>query len=108
MKVKDFNLRDWQNWFNKYKTVAPSDFLTPIAMRIENTPLTTARYMGGMKYNGQQYTYFEPVVPGKEPNPDGTPYVAWLMVRQDFLMWVTKQLEGEKKKTPTDTLELKF
>ena len=25
--------------------------------------------------------------------PDGTPYVAWLMVRHDFLRWATKYLK---------------
>ena len=30
-------------------------------------------------------------------NPDGTPYVAWLMVRMDFLLWVTAELKKEGK-----------
>ena len=46
-----------------------------------------------MTFNGEQYTYFEPVDESQPRNPDGTPYVAWLMVRMDFLRWVTRELK---------------
>ena len=68
MKVKDFNLLHWQDW-----------------------QFTTARHYGGMTYNGEKYTYFEPVIPGEPNNPDGSPYVAWLMVRSDFLKFARQE-----------------
>ena len=61
-------------------------------MRIENTMFTSARYFGGMQYNGERYTYFEPAIPGKK-NKDGTQTVAWLIVRDDFLKWVEQQIK---------------
>ena len=91
MKPQDLTIADWQNWLAKFKAEKPN--VKPgAAMRIENTPFTTARYYGGMTLNGDQYTYFEPVDERQPKNPDGTPYVAWLMVRMDFLRWVTKEL----------------
>lgn len=97
MKVKDLDLDGWQKYLDAYKSEVGNDKSTPIAMRIEGTQLTVGRYSGGMTYNGEKYTYFEPRITGHEPNPDGTPYVAWLMVRMDFLMWLTERLRKENK-----------
>lgn len=95
MRVKDFTVHDWQNWLDKFKA-AHKNSKPGAAMRIENTQFTPARYYGGMTFNGDTYTYFEPRDPSQPANPDGTPYVAWLMVRMDFLRWVTKELENKK------------
>ena len=96
MKPQELNIEDWQAWLVKFKAAHPNA-KPGAAMRIENTLLTTARYFGGMTYNGEKYTYFEPVDERQPRNPDGTPYVAWLMVRMDFLRWVTAQLKNEAK-----------
>lgn len=90
MKVKDFNLQHWQDCLTKFLAEHKDETGQP-AIRIENTQLTIARYYGGIKYNGRSYTYFEPKISGHEPNPDGSPYVAWLMVRDDFLRFATKE-----------------
>lgn len=92
MKVEELNLNQWADLLEEYKQTP--NFRPGAAMRIENTVFTTARHFGGMTYNGDSYAYFEPVIPGHEPNADGTPYVAWLMVRTDFLAWVRKHLKG--------------
>ena len=96
MKVKDLTIEDWQTWLDKWRVAHPTA-KQGAAIRIENTPFTTARHFGGMTYNGDRFTYFEPRDTRQPPNPDGTPYVAWLMVRLDFLRWVTKELKREKK-----------
>ena len=92
MKPQDLKITDWQNLLDKFKA-ANLDAKPGAAMRIENTMFTPARYFGGMEYNGDKYTYFEPVDERQPRNPDGTPYVAWLMVRMDFLRWVTAELK---------------
>ncbi len=92
MKPQDLKITDWQNLLDKFKAANPNA-KRYAAIRIENTPFTTARYFGGMTFNGEQYTYFEPVDERQPKNPDGTPYVAWLMVRMDFLRWVTLELK---------------
>lgn len=92
MKPTELNIEDWQTWLEKFKEANP--YARPrAAIRIENTMFSTARHFGGMTYDGAHYTYFEPVDGSKPKNPDGTPYVAWLMVREDFLRWVAKELE---------------
>lgn len=93
----DLDINEWQDYVNRYKAAHPD--ASGVAFRIENTPLTMARYAGGMTYNGAMYTYFEPRIPGHEPNPDGTPYVAWLMVRDDFLRFVSAELNKEAKRS---------
>lgn len=92
MKPQDLKITDWQNLLDKFKAAHPNA-KPGAAMRIENTMFTPARYFGGMEYNGDKYTYFEPVDESQPRNPDGTPYVAWLMVRMDFLRWVTAELK---------------
>jgi hypothetical protein len=94
-KPEDLDLNEWNDLFDEYK--ATKNYKPGAAMRIENTVFTTARHFGGMTYNGDSYAYFEPVIPGHEPNADGSPYVAWLMVRTDFLAWVRKRLKGGGK-----------
>ena len=93
MKVKDFNLQHWQDCLTMFlatcRKISP-----PPAIRIENTQFTTARHYGGMTYNGEKYTYFEPVIPGEPNNPDGSPYVAWLMVRSDFLRFARQEAKN--------------
>ena len=99
MKVKDLTIQDWQELLDKWRKENPTA-KSGAAMRIENTLFTSARYFGGMTYNGDTFTYFEPRDTRQPPNPDGTPCVAWLMVRMDFLRWATKELnrvEGSVK-----------
>ena len=91
MKVEELDLNQWADLLEEYKKTP--NFRPGAVMRIENTPFTTARYFGGMRLEGDTYTYFEPVVDGHAPNDDGSPYVAWLMVREDFLKWVMKELK---------------
>ena len=97
MKLNELTLNDWQDAINQVKALAkPPAFVNDgkgLAMRIENTMFTSARYYGGMTYNSEKWTYFEPIVEGEEPNPDGTPYVAWLMVRDEFAKWVSKNFK---------------
>lgn len=89
-KAEELNLIEWNELLDEYKK---TPFYRPYAaMRIENTMFTSARRAGGMRFNSDTYTYFEPEIPGEKPNADGSPYVAWLMVRDDFLRWVKKQL----------------
>ena len=92
----DLDINEWQDYINKFSARWP--LTVRFAMRIENTPFTSARYAGGMTYNGAHYTYFEPRILGHEPNPDGSPYVAWLMVRNDFLRFVSAELNKEAKR----------
>ena len=88
MKPDKMTLDAWEKALEEYKQTP--GYRPGAAMRIENTQFTTARHFGGMTFNGERYTYFEPEVDGHEPNEDGSPYVAWLMVREDFLRWVKK------------------
>ena len=92
MKATDLKIDDWQNWLSRFKSANPTA-KPGAAIRIENTPLTAALYAGGMIYNGDEYTYFEPIDENQPTNPDGTPYVAWLMVRVDFLRWLNRELK---------------
>ena len=92
MKVKDLTIQDWQELLDKWRKENPTA-KSGAAIRIENTQFSSARYCGGMTFNGEHYTYFEPHDPSQPANPDGTPYVAWLMVRMDFLSWVTKEVK---------------
>lgn len=98
MKIKELDIDGWQKLVNQYRAAHPNA-KPGAAIRIENTILSTARYYGGMTYNGDQYTYFEPIDPRQPKNADGTPYVAWLMVRMDFLQWATKELKRQAKET---------
>lgn len=96
MKIAELDIDGWQKLVNQYRAAHPNA-KPGAAIRIENTMLSTARYFGGMVYNGDQYTYFEPIDPRQPKNADGTPYVAWLMVRMDFLQWATKELKRQAK-----------
>ena len=88
-KVENLTLPEWIELLDKYKRTP--GYKPGAAMRIENTQFTSARYYGGMVYNGERYTYFEPPIPGQK-NDEGGQYVAWLMVRDDFLKWATKEV----------------
>ena len=90
MKIKDLDINKWQELLTRFKAETKAQGLA--AMRIENTMFTLSRYFGGMTYNGERYTYFEPIIPGKK-NEDGSQTVVWLMVRDDFLEWATKQVK---------------
>lgn len=92
----DLDINEWQDYIYRYRAAQP-DASGNLAFRIENTLFTSARYAGGMAYGGAHYTYFEPRIPGHEPNPDGSPFVAWLMVRDDFLRFVNAELNKEAK-----------
>lgn len=98
---KDLNLAEWQEFLTETNRLDnPPSFMKdgkPLAMRIENTPLTTARHFGGCTYNGSHYVYFEPVVPGKL-NDEGKPYIAWLLVRDEFLKYVAERLKKAQMK----------
>lgn len=95
MKVEKLNLNQWAELLERYKQTP--GYRPGAAMRIECTPFTTARYFGGMTYQGERYTYFGPPIPGHAPNEDGSPYVAWLMVREDFLKWAKAELRKQAK-----------
>lgn len=88
-KLCDLTIHEWNDLLERYKQTP--GYRPGAAMRIENTMFTSARAYGGMIYNGDRYAYFEPVDPDKPKNPDGSPCVAWLMVRVDFLEWATKE-----------------
>ncbi len=96
MKIAELDIDGWQTLLRQFRA-ANTDAKPGAAMRIENTPFTTARYAGGMTFNGDVFTYFEPIDPRQPKNADGTPYVAWLMVRMDFLKWATKELKRQAK-----------
>jgi len=99
MKVNQLNISDWQRLMDAYE--ASRDYREGngyVAIRIENTIFSTARHFGGMMFNGATYSYFEPIDPKQPKNPNGTPYVAWLMVREDFLQWVEKELRRKGAK----------
>ncbi len=102
-KVEELNLDEWADMLDEYKK--RPGYRSGAAMRIEDTPFTSTRYFGGMTYNGARYVYFEPKVPGEKPKEDGSPFVAWLMVREDFLKYVKGQLakrkEGKKEEEGT-------
>lgn len=102
IRPQDLNIHDWQAFMDEAKRLqTPPAFVKdgkPLAMRIENTQLTIARHYGGMRVNGITYIYFEPEVPG-EVNDLGKPYVAWLLVRNEFLRWVSTKLKKAFRKT---------
>lgn len=99
-KVEELNLDEWAELLDEYKK--RPGYRSGAAMRIENTSFTTARYYGGMTYNGARYVYFEPKVPGEKPKKDGSPHVAWLMVREDFLKWANSRMAKKKKKAEAE------
>ncbi len=99
-KPQNLDINEWQNLIDEVKRMDnPPQFVKdgkPLAMRIENTQLSIARHYGGCTYNGAHYVYLEPVVPG-ELNRLGKPFVAWLIVRDEFLRWVAVKLKKENK-----------
>ena len=97
MKPTDLKIADWQKWLDRFRAANPNA-KPAAAIRIENTILSTARHFGGMTFCGERYTYFEPIDETQPPNPDGTLYIAWLVVREDFLQWVEKELRRKGAK----------
>lgn len=89
MNPTDLTITDWQELLTRYRKEHPG-VEGNLAMRIENTMFSIARFYGGMVLDGHTYTYFEPRVPG-------TTEVAWLCVRDDFLRWTAAQLKKQKK-----------
>lgn len=96
MTLKDLNIQKWQDCLTKFLEIHKDEKGSP-AIRIENTPFTSARYEGGMTYDGHMYTYFEPVIPGNT-DAEGLPAVAWLMVRDDFLKFAKKEIKDFNSK----------
>ena len=92
MNPTELTITDWQELLTRYRTEHPYTE-GKLAMRIENTPFSVARFYGGMTYEGHAYTYFEPRIPG-------TTEVAWFCVRDDFLRWASTQLKKQKKEAP--------
>lgn len=87
--LRKLTIVEWDNLLQRYK--ATPYYRRKAAMRIENTVFTAGRYAGGMRLHGDTYVYFEPPIPG-EKNEDGTQAVAWLMVRDDFLRWASREV----------------
>lgn len=82
MKVEDLTLGQWQRFTELFKPINNNN--APISMRIDGTPLSVARFYGGFIYHGEKYTcfYFPEAIIG---------------VRDDFLGWVVKELNHQKK-----------
>ena len=95
-KPQEMTLDDWRDALAEY--AGTKGYRNGAALRIENTPFTSARYAGGMIWSGCWYTYFEPTIPGHAPNPDGSPCVAWLIVREDFLKWVDRRARQDARR----------
>lgn len=87
MNVQELTITDWQELLTRYRKEHPG-VEGNLAMRIENTMFSIARFYGGMVLDGHTYTYFEPRIPG-------TDEVAWLVVRDDFLRWVGSRKEAQ-------------
>ena len=94
MKVTDLTLAQWQKRIDEFRSENPS---TPVgaAFRIDGTQFSTARFYGGMTYNGAMYTVFE----CKDTPGALTCKYATIAVRKDMLKWLNKKLkeEGEGK-----------
>ncbi len=88
MTPTDLTITEWQELLTRYRKEHP-ETEGALAMRIENTQFSVARFYGGMTYAGRVYTYFEPRIPG-------TDEVAWLVVRDDFLRWVSSRKEAKQ------------
>jgi len=105
----EMTIAEWQEAINAYRKaperVCPKNYGNepPIAMRIENTQLSIARHYGGMTLQGYAYTYFEPPTGGR--NEDGSPEVAWLVVRDDLLRWLDEKRKGERKEAAREAEE---
>ena len=104
---RDMTIAEWQEAINACVAEMPwKEWLRvgpPLAMRIENTQLSIARHYGGITFQGHAYTYFEPPTGGF--NEDGSPEVAWLVVRDDFLRWLDEKRKGERKEAAREAEE---
>lgn len=92
MKVKDLKLAQWQKQLDAFRAANPS---APSAagFRIDGTQFSTARFYGGMTYNGANYTTFEL----KDAPGQLTCEFATIAVREDALRWIVKRLKQESK-----------
>lgn len=94
MKVTDLTLAQWQKRIDQFRAENPT---VPMgaAFRIDGTQFSTARFYGGMTYNGAKYTVFE----CKDTPGALTCKYATIAVRMDMLKWLNKKLkeEGEEK-----------
>lgn len=94
MKITDININEWQRLVNQFMASGANKMPDrPVAMRCENTPLSIARFSGGCTVYGERYMFFAPPIPGSQK-------CAWLIVREDFMRWATKELkelEGAKE-----------
>ena len=96
--IGNLDTRGWQSLVNQYRsTRKATNNSAPVALRIENTPFASARYAGGMTYMGASYRYVEAIDQNMANHPDETPYIAWLMVREDFLRWAKRKLKQKKE-----------
>lgn len=93
MKAKDLTLAQWQVKIDEFRAANPS---APSAagFRIDGTQFSTARFYGGMTYNGAKYTTFEL----KDTPGEFTCQFATIAVREDALRWIVKRLKDETKK----------
>lgn len=92
MKVEDMTLVQWQEQLDAFRAANPS---APSAagFRIDGTMLSTARFYGGMTYNGAKYTTFEL----KDTPGQLTCEYATIAVREDALRWIVKSLKDAAK-----------
>jgi len=90
MKPDDATLVDWQELVDEYRT--KENPIYPIAMRMENSQLSTARHFGGYTMNGHTYIV---VYPWKSMRiHDGK---ALLGVEAKFHLWACKKLKNKNK-----------
>ena len=105
----EMTLAEWQEAVNAYmkatdRDLPPTPRIVPApAIRIEDTQFSIARHYGGMTFQGYAYTYFEPPTGGR--NEDGSPEVAWLCVRDDFLRWLDEKRKEERKEAAREAEE---
>lgn len=92
MKVKDLTLAQWQAKLDAFRAANPTA-KQGAAFRIDGTQFSTARFYGGMTFNGEKYTTFEL----KDTPGQFTCEFATIAVRADALRWIVKKLKDEAK-----------
>lgn len=100
MTIYDLDIVSWDTWIGRYRMAHPRHIATvdaPLAMRIENTPFTSARCAGGMTLKDRSYTYFEPKLLDIF-GEDGSVSVAWLMVRDDVVRWIQRTIRRDAQR----------
>ena len=91
MKVNEQTLAQWQKRIDEFRAENPSA-PSSAAFRIDGTMFSTARFFGGMTFNGANYIVFE----CKDTPGELTCKYATIAVRMDMLRWLTKKLKAEK------------